>query len=129
MNQPKTCGQGLAQRSAIPAKLGALASAMADNLERHQRTLDRTDRNARTELDAYEAVASALRNNAAQLQATAERMAGYRDLPMARHDERALMSPEIRDAFARFIEREQDLSAFLNDLIQQDRAMLEESAR
>ncbi len=75
--------------------------------------------------DAYEAVASALRNAAAQLQATADRMAGYRELPMARHDERAMSSPEIRDAFAAFIEREHDLATLLETWIQEDRAMLE----
>ena len=124
MNQPDTCGQGLAERSAVPAKLGALTAAMADNLEKHQRTLDLTDNNAETEHEAYEVVASDLRNAAAQLQAAAERMAGYRGLPMARHDEHAIRSREIRDAFAGLIEREQDLSALLNTLIEQDRAML-----
>ncbi|HZM95913.1 MAG TPA: hypothetical protein VFB92_20970 [Vicinamibacterales bacterium] len=43
---------------------------------------------------------------------------------MARHDERAASSPEIRDAFVRFLEREQDLSALLDTWIQEDRAML-----
>ena len=124
MNGPQTCGQGLAERSALPANLGALSAAMADILEKHQRTLDLTDTNARAEHEAYEAVASALRTAAAQLQATADRMVGYRELPMARHDERAMNSLEIRDAFARFIEREHDLSALLNIWIQQDRAML-----
>jgi len=51
-------------------------------------------------------------------------MAGYAPLPMARHDERAASSPEIRDAFVRFLEREQDLSALLDTWIQEDRAML-----
>lgn len=121
---PKTCGQGLAERSELPAKLSALSAALADNLEKHQRTLDFTDNNARAEHDAYDAVANALRNAATELQETADRMASYRDLPMPRHDASAMTSPEIRDAFARFIERERDLSTFLNTLIQQDRTML-----
>ena len=119
-----TCGQGLAERSALPAKLSALSAAMADNLDEHQRTLDLTDKNARTEHDAYDAVAGALRDAATQLQEIADRMAGYRELPMARHDEGAIRAPEIRDAFARFIEREHDLSVSLNTWIRQDRAML-----
>jgi len=123
-SMPNTCGQGLAERSALPAKLGALSAAMADNLEKHQRTLDFTDNNARAEHDAYDAVATALRNAATQLHETAERMASYRNLPMPRHDSSAMTSPEIRDAFATFIERERDLSVLLNTFIQQDRAML-----
>jgi uncharacterized protein YndB with AHSA1/START domain len=124
MNQPDACGRGLAERSAVPAELGALSAAMAENLERHQRTLDLTDDNARVERDAYEVVASALRNAAAQLQTAADRMVGYRGLPTARHDLDAMSSPAIRDAFARLIERERDLSALLNTVIQEDRARL-----
>jgi uncharacterized protein YndB with AHSA1/START domain len=125
MTEPETCGRGLAERSALPANLGALSAAMADTLETHQRTLDLTDHNARAEHEAYEAVASALRTAAAQLQSTADRMAGYRELPLARHDERATNSFEVRDAFEKFIEREHDLSALLNIWVQQDRALLE----
>jgi hypothetical protein len=124
MNEPDTCGRGLAERSAVPAKLGALIAAMAENLEEHRRTLDLTDDNARAEREAFEAVARDLRDAAAQLQATADRMVGYRGLPAARHDERAMASREIRDAFARLIDREHDLATLLHTLIQEDRAML-----
>ena len=119
-----TCGQGLAERSVLPARLGALAAAMADNLEKHQRTLDLTDNNAEPERDAYDAVARSLRSAATELQAAADRMAGSRDLPMPRHDTSKMTSAEILDAFATFIERELDLSVLLNTLIQRDREML-----
>ena len=46
MDKPHTCGKGLAERSALPARLSALAAAIADVLERHQRTLDLTHDNA-----------------------------------------------------------------------------------
>ena len=121
---PTTCGQGLAERSTLPAKLSALSAAMADNLEKRQRTLDFTDHNARAENDAYDAVARALRNAATELQAIADRMASYSALPMPRHDQRAATSADIRDAFALFVEREVDLSVLLSSLIQQDREML-----
>ena len=121
---PNTCGQGLAERSALPAKLSALSAAMADNLEKHQRTLDFTDLNARAEHDAYDTVAGALRNAAIELQSIADRMASYRALPMPRHDERAATSADIRDAFAMFVECEVDLSVLLSTFIQRDREML-----
>ena len=47
MDEHPTCGQGLAEHSALPAKLGELAAAMAENLEAHQDLLDVTDENAR----------------------------------------------------------------------------------
>ena len=40
MNEQQTCGKGLADRSAFPAKLGELIVAMIENLEAHQETLD-----------------------------------------------------------------------------------------
>ncbi len=40
MNERQTCGKGLADRSAFPAKLGELIVAMIENLEAHQETLD-----------------------------------------------------------------------------------------
>jgi hypothetical protein len=49
MDEPRTCGEGLAQRSALPARMSALTAAMAEVLETHQQTLDLTDDNARAE--------------------------------------------------------------------------------
>ena len=54
MDEPITCGKGLAERSALPARLSALAAAIADVLERHQQTLDLADDNARAEHTAYQ---------------------------------------------------------------------------
>jgi hypothetical protein len=89
MNEPATCGKGLAERSVLPARLSALCAAMADVLEQHQQALDLTDANARTEREAYQVLARDYRNIATQLQNTADRMASYQNLPAARHDTRA----------------------------------------
>jgi hypothetical protein len=107
----------------LAARLSALAAAMAENLEQHQQTLDLSDGNARKEKDAYAVLAKDYRNIASQLQATSDRMVSYRDLPMARHDERALAAPGIRDAFAAFIERERDLNLLLETWIRQDQGI------
>jgi hypothetical protein len=40
MDEPRTCGEGLAQRADLPARMSALTAAMAEVLEGHQRTLD-----------------------------------------------------------------------------------------
>jgi hypothetical protein len=53
MEEQPSCGRGLAERSALPDKLGDLVAAVADNLEAHLIALDLTDENARTEHDAY----------------------------------------------------------------------------
>ena len=124
MDEPLTCGRGLADRSALPARLSALAAAIADVLESHQQTLDLTDDNARTELAAYQQLASDYRHLTSQLRATADRMAGYRNLPMARHDADAMGAPDILEAFARLVERERDVAAILEKWLEEDRAML-----
>lgn len=87
-----TCGKGLAEHSTLPATLGELTAAMAEMLEFHQTTLDLTDGNARQEHEAYVKLAKAYRGIAGQLATTAAQMAGYRDLPMGRHDFAALGS-------------------------------------
>lgn len=124
MNDQPTCGQGLAEHSTLPAKLADLEDALADNLELHQKTLDLSDDNAKTELDAYVKLTREHRTIAAQLRETARQMAGYRDLPMARHDERALANPKLVEAFERFVQLEEDLLARLNTALERDRQML-----
>jgi hypothetical protein len=124
MNEQPTCGEGLAEHSSLPAKLGELMASMAENLEVHQNTLDLGDENARRERDAYATLAKEHRHIASRLQATAEQMAGYRDLPMARHDERALADPRVLEAFATFVRLERELLTLLQEGVERDQQML-----
>jgi hypothetical protein len=126
MTDGPTCGQGLAEHSSVPAKLGELTASLAENLELHMETLDLSDENAKTEHAAYVKLANEHRDIAAQLQATSEEMAGYRDLPMGRHDQQALSSPRLVEAFARFVTVEQELLALLRTRVQQDQQMLDD---
>jgi hypothetical protein len=126
MNDEPTCAKGLAEHSALPAKLGELVGALAENLELHQKTLDLTDANAVKEHDAYVKLAREHRSIATQLQTTAAHMAGYRDLPMGRHDERAMADPKLLDAFTRFVRTEEELLALLQKSVERDQAMLGE---
>jgi hypothetical protein len=124
MNDEPTCGKGLAEHAAVPAKLAELIAALAENLELHQKTLDLSDENSRKEHDAYVRLAQEYRRIALQLQATAARMAGYRDLPMGMHDQRMMAAPEIRDAFTRLVRVEQELLILLQSGVSRDQEML-----
>jgi hypothetical protein len=124
MDEPRTCGGGLAQRSALPARLSALTAAMAEVLDTHQQTLDLIDDNARAEHIAYHQLANDYRRLTSQLRAIADRMLGYRDLPMARHHAQAMLAPEIRGALVNLVEREGDLAALLKTWVEEDQAML-----
>ena len=126
MDDQPTCGKGIAARSKLTAMLGELVASTARVLEVHMKALDLSDPNSKLELDAYRDVATAHRRIAADLASIAERMAGYRTLPMGRHDMAAMMSPAPRHAFAGFVKHEEELAAFLKKNLEQDHAMLEQ---
>jgi len=98
MAEEQTCGKGLAENSVVPASLGELVAATARVLEVHMKALDLTDDNAKIEMEAYRELATAHRRIAVELSSLAERMASYRNLPMARHDMVAMMAPAPRHA-------------------------------
>ena len=124
MSAQQTCGKGLAENSVLPAKLGELISAMAGNLDAHRRALDLMDQNSKAEYDAYEKLLKELRQIAAQLSATANEMAGYGDLPMGKHDERALTRPRVRQTFEQFIQHKRELLDLLNQTEERDDQLL-----
>jgi hypothetical protein len=66
------------------------------------------------------------RRIAALLEAIAEEMAASRDLPMARHDAKAMSSPAVVEAFERFVEVEREIVGLLQERVQQDAKLLAE---
>ncbi len=125
MDNRPTCGKGLAAYSPLPAAIGDLTDAMALVLELHMEALEISDPTTRPERDAYEELASAHRRLATELHGTARRMAGYRDLPMGRHDAQKMSAPASADAFRRFVAAEDTLLALLQSRLDADHRMLE----
>jgi hypothetical protein len=123
MSEP-TCGQGLAEHSAVPGRAGELMDAMAEMLRVHRTALDPADEDTRPEDAAYARLAEDLAAVADRLRATADAMTGYRDLPMGRHDLSVLTSPDAVAAFERFVAAEQDLQTLLARTLEEHRAML-----
>jgi hypothetical protein len=124
MENPSTCGQGLASRSVLPAKLSELLAAQARILEAHIRALDPTDSDARMEVDAYATLVTGHRDVADRLSGIATQMAEYRSLPMAAHDEAAMSDAVAHKAFANFVRLEQELTTVLQQLSEEDQTML-----
>ena len=124
METQRTCGQGLAATAALPAKLSELTAAVARNLEVHMLALDLTDTNAKQEHDAYRELAKQHRDVAAQLRVAAEQMAGYRNLPMGKHDPDAMTSSRVLEAFEAFVKVENELLTLLQGMVKQDQQML-----
>lgn len=129
MTDEPTCGKGLAEHSALPAKLAELIGAVADNLEIHMTTLDPADANARKELDAYENLTHQHRQIAALLRSTGEEMAGYRELPMGRHDEAALSDPRLVDTFERLVSIRRETVELLQAMLEQEESLLAHARR
>lgn len=125
MDDQPTCGKGLAEYSPLPAAIGDLTDAMALVLELHMQALEISDPITRPERDAYEELASAHRRLAMEFHGTARRMAGYRDLPMGRHDMQKMSEPASADAFRRFVSAEEVLLNLLRSRLDADHQMLE----
>ena len=123
---PETCGRGVAEQAILPSRLADLTESMAAVLEFHQQALDRTDSDSRSEFEAYEQVARALRRSASELKATSSRMAESRPVPMGQHDMEALSSPQAVQIFAGFVQAEGALLALLQVRMKDDRRMLAE---
>ena len=124
-SEQTTCGKGLAENSVLPAQLGKVIAAMAENLETHMRALDLTDQDSSREFDAYKKLVEELKQSALQLHVTANQMAGYRDLPMSRHDEKAMGHPRVRKVFERFLNEKQELLSLLERTTERDNQILD----
>jgi hypothetical protein len=128
MDDQQTCGRGLAEHSALPAQLAAVTEAMADNLQLHMQALELDDEPAREEHAVYLRLVEEQRQTAGRLRAIAEEMAAARDLPMGRHDQEAMTSPQFAEAFRRFVTAREQLLALLQQMLEEDRRLLAEFA-
>jgi hypothetical protein len=124
MGDEQTCGKGLAQNSVVPAALGELVAATARVLEVHMKALDPSDDAAKRELVVYREIATTHRRIAAELSALSELMARQRDLPMAKHDMAAMMSPAPKHAFMGLVRQEERLVEMLQARLPGHHAML-----
>ncbi len=124
MEQRPTCGQGLAENSVLPGKLGELAAAMAENFEVHMRALDVDDPQSRQEYEVYVRLANEQRETAAQLLATANEMAGAKDLPMGRHEFGESSNAQALSAFEKVVRLKQEVAALLKQTSERDQAIL-----
>jgi len=124
MDEQQTCGRGLADNAVLPARLAEVIETMADNLRVHMAALELDDEPAREEHAVYLRLTEEQRQAAGRLRAIAGDMAAARDLPMGRHDQTAMASPEVAGAFRHFVEARRELLATLEGMAEQDERML-----
>jgi hypothetical protein len=119
-----TCGKGLALHAELPTRFAELLMALADNLELHLPTLDMVDPSAQREHAAYLHLATQYRDIGRRLQTTAREMDEYRDLPMGRHYEGALLGSQMINAFEDFVDIERELRSCLRQAVERDELRL-----
>jgi hypothetical protein len=124
--QTQTCGQGVADNAVLPARLAEVVEAMADNLQAHMQALELDDEPARQEHAVYLRLTEEHRQAAARLRGIGAEMAAARDLPMGRHDQQAMSSPEVAEAFQRLVGAKQQLLALLQEMAELDQRLLAE---
>ena len=118
--EPSTCGQGLAQHAAVPARIADFLASLAENLNAHVPTIDISDASGRAESDAYVYLTTEYRMIAARLDAIAKQMSTYRDLAAAEHDPQALSDPMILELFDSFVTIENELAELLRESADRD---------
>ena len=122
--EPTTCGLGIAANSDLPAKLADLLGSIGAVLEYHIKALDPNDAGSQPEIEAYRELVKQHHEAADRLARLADRMAGYEDLPMAKHDVAVLGSSKSFDLLAALVAREEQLIASLQERLSEHRAML-----
>lgn len=124
MSELLTCGAGMAERAALPSKLGELMRALAV-LAVHQRALDGRDENAEKELVAYVRVEEAVREAVTQLESAATHLRACRDLPPAPHDVSIVGGSAAVSAFKTFVHIEEETIDLLRPSLERDRNLLQ----
>ena len=123
VDEAPTCGIGVAQHAAIPAKIAVLFEGLAETLELHRKMLMLEDENAREENCVYRDLAANWEQIATLVANAASQMAAQRDLPMGAHDETAWRDEHV-NAFETFVKAEARLLALLRVSVERDEAML-----
>jgi hypothetical protein len=118
-----TCGIGVAQHSAIPAKIAVMFEGLAETLELHRKLLVQGDASSRKEDEVYRELAADWRQISERVQSAAARMAAQRDLPMGAHEEGAWSADHLR-AFEKFVSAQGKLLALLRLAAVRDEKML-----
>lgn len=123
VDEAATCGEGVAQHAAIPAKLALMFEGLAETFALHRNMLELEDEHARKEDEVYRDLAARWSQVARQVRETAELMLAQRTLPMGAHDESG-WGPDNLAAFAKFVRAQGQALALLRVAQEHDERML-----
>ena len=119
-----TCGQMMASRAPIPAKLSEAAATVADMLEAHAALMGK-DKESVNEAKMLKTLAKSHRQVSAGMLKTSEEMKKVGSTPAAPHDMAKMMSdPKLTEASKKMIEIQKELIALLQKSVAEDEAMM-----
>jgi hypothetical protein len=118
-----TCGIGLAEHAAIPARIAGMFEGLAETLELHRQMLVPDDPDARKEDEVYRDLAAQWQQVAELVAQAARQMAAQRDLPMGAHDQTVWGEAHLR-AFEKFVNGQLQVLALLRVAAERDQKML-----
>ncbi len=118
-----TCGIGLAQHAAIPARIAVMFEGLAETLELHRAMLVLNDPNSRKEDAVYQELAASWKNIAQLVKSAAAQMAAQHDLHMGAHNEAAWGEAHLK-AFEKFVQAQTQALALLRVAAERDEKML-----
>jgi hypothetical protein len=126
MDNSLTCGHGLAYTASLPEQMAEVLGTLTEVLTNHTLAIDLSDPHGEQEHEAYQGLIGEFGPMAERLHAAARHMAGYHDLPAARHDDLAMADPRGAEVFEQFVRSEEALLQLLTKRLEEDRQMLRE---
>jgi uncharacterized protein YndB with AHSA1/START domain len=118
-----TCGIGIAQHAAIPARIAVMFEGLAETLALHRTMLVLDDPNARKEDEVYRELSASWTRIADLVKSAAAMMSAQRDLPMGAHDQSKWGDGHLR-AFENFVTGQSQLLSRLRVAADRDERML-----
>jgi hypothetical protein len=123
--EDKTCGQMMAAKAVLPAKMAETMTAVANMFDAHAKfMLEGKTKEGKKEADAFKGVAKQHRDLAAGFKKTAESMNKLATLPAAPHDMAKMMAdPGIGAAMQEMMRTHKEMVALLQKEIADMEAM------
>ena len=107
-----TCGQVMAAKAAMPAKLAEMLTAINDNTAMHAKWAGTKDKAAKGEHDAMMKVVKDHKAMIAAANKTSKDMAAMKDMPPCKHDMKT-MDPKMMDGMTKALALQKEFAAML----------------
>ncbi|MGQ0506009.1 MAG: hypothetical protein ACT4TC_11905 [Myxococcaceae bacterium] len=109
-----TCGQWMASKAPLPAKLGELMASIADNMDSHAKwTSASKDKNAKKEVEIVSKVAKTHRDLGTNYTRLSEEMTKHKDLPAVQHDPKAMDMAKMTEGMTKQIKLQREMAQMI----------------